>query len=127
MARAAAGTAGLVGRDAEVQHGERLIDDAVGARGTLVLIRGESGIGKTALASAIGRSALERGAAFAVGRCYEGAGTPAFEPWHDLLDELGTIGLRIDGLPPPFGDGAGARTAYELMQSVARALIAASR
>jgi AAA ATPase domain len=91
------------------------------------LISGEAGIGKTALGNAIGRRGQERGAAFAVGRCYEGAGTPVFEAWQDLLDELSNIGLRIDGLPAPFGDGAAARTPYELMQSVARALIATSR
>jgi AAA ATPase domain len=71
------------------QRGERLIEDAVGGHGTLLLVRGEAGIGKTALANGIGSRALERGAGFAVGRCYEGEGTPAFEARRDLLEELG--------------------------------------
>jgi DNA-binding CsgD family transcriptional regulator/tetratricopeptide (TPR) repeat protein len=127
MAGAARDTAGLVGRDAELRRGDRLIDEAVGSHGTLLLIRGEAGIGKTALSAELGRRAVARGAAFAVGRCYEGAGTPAFESWQALLDELGNASLRICGLPPPFGDSAPARSAYELMQSVARGLMSASR
>ncbi len=127
MADAPPGAAGLVGREAELQRAERLIDAAMGGHGALLLIRGEAGIGKSALTTELGRRAQGRGAAFAVGRCYEGGSTPAFEPWQDLFEELSNVGLRIGGLPPPFGDGAGARTAYELMQSVVRALIAASR
>jgi len=38
MAGAPPGTAGLVGRGAELQRGERLIDDALGGHGTLLLI-----------------------------------------------------------------------------------------
>jgi MoxR-like ATPase len=42
----------------------------MGGHGGLLLIGGEAGIGKTALATAIGEHAAVHGAEFAIGRCY---------------------------------------------------------
>ncbi|HEY7907981.1 MAG TPA: AAA family ATPase, partial [Thermomicrobiales bacterium] len=52
----------IVGRERELARGARLIDDALAGRGALLLISGEAGIGKTALAEAISRAAGARGA-----------------------------------------------------------------
>ena len=48
----------------------------------MVLLVGEPGIGKTRLAEEFARHA---GAEVLVGRCYEGAGAPAFWPWTQVL------------------------------------------
>ena len=48
-----AGTSGLVGREVELARGQRLVEQALGGLGGLLLIGGEAGIGKTALAAAI--------------------------------------------------------------------------
>ena len=68
-----------------------------------------------------------RGAAFAVGRCCESGGMPAFEVWQERLDELRDTGTQPDGLPLPFLDTAVSRTAYELVQSITSPLVTASR
>ncbi len=53
-------------------------------RGTLALISGEAGIGKTALTRAVGWAARERGALVLTGRCYDLTETPPYGPWADL-------------------------------------------
>jgi hypothetical protein len=116
-----------LGPFAELKRCERFIERALSGQGTMILISGEAGIGKTALTAAVGERAQARGAAFAVGSCCESGGMPAFEAWQELFEELRETGAQLDGFAAPFGDAAASRTAYELMLSVARALIAASR
>src|SRR5919204_5526397 len=113
-------TAGLVGRDAEIAVVQRCLESAARGQGMLLLVSGEAGIGKTALAMVAGQRAQVAGAAFAVGRCYESGGAPAFAPWHELLSDLQTsAGFDLATLPHPFGTGVPAQTAYALMQAVA--------
>src|SRR6478672_11050190 len=64
-------------------------------RGALVLIGGEAGIGKTALAEATLGEAGEQGALVLVGRCYDLSETPPYGPWRELFDRA----PRDDGLP----------------------------
>ena len=71
--------------------------EALAGRGGLVLIGGEAGIGKTALAEATGREAAERGALVLIGRCYDGTETPPYGPWTELLEQL----PPAPDLPPP--------------------------
>lgn len=127
MNRFAAAMPPLVGRGAEVAAVERRLTAAKDGRGALVLISGEAGIGKTSLAAAAGERARAMGAAVAVGRCYEGSGAPAFVPWQDVLADLRAAGaVELGPLPPPFGDGPQAQTAYGLMHTVAERLGAAA-
>jgi predicted ATPase len=58
--------------------------DAHEGRGSLILIGGEAGIGKTTLADAICREAMQQGAMVLVGRCFDLAETPPYGPWIDL-------------------------------------------
>src|ERR671928_138284 len=69
---------------------ERLVT-ALAGRGSLVLLGGEAGIGKTTLAEATGREALELGARVAVGRCYDLAETPPYGPWREVLASIPTL------------------------------------
>ena len=79
------GQPSLVGRDRELALlGERL-GVALAGHGGLVLIGGEAGIGKTALAEALGREALDRGAGVVIGRCYDLTETPPYGPWREAL------------------------------------------
>jgi predicted ATPase len=71
----------LVGRTAEMERCDHLITATLQGRGTLLLVSGEAGIGKTALATAMGARATGEGAVFALGRCFEADAMPAFAPW----------------------------------------------
>jgi tetratricopeptide (TPR) repeat protein len=52
----------------------------------LLLIGGEAGIGKTALAEALESEAAARGALVLRGHCYDLIETPPYGPWTELLD-----------------------------------------
>jgi len=86
----------LIGRDRELAILRERLDAALAGRGGLVLIGGEAGIGKTALAEALCEEAAERSALVLVGRCYDLTATPAYGAWIDLF-------LRISASPslPP--------------------------
>ena len=78
----------IVGREREMARGARLIEDALAGRGVLLLISGEAGIGKTALAGAIGAAARVRGAAVRIGRCYDLTETRPYGPWVELFAQF---------------------------------------
>src|SRR5262245_29029639 len=76
----------LVGREREQAALRGALDAALAGRGALVLIGGEAGIGKTALAEALLAEAVEQGALVLVGRCYDLAETPPYGPWRELFE-----------------------------------------
>ncbi len=78
-------SATLVGRDRELAILISHLDAAVIGHGGLVLIGGEAGIGKTALAEGICRNAFGQGARVLVGRCYDLSETPPYGPWVQLF------------------------------------------
>jgi DNA-binding CsgD family transcriptional regulator len=85
-----------------------LLDAARDGRGSLALIGGEVGIGKTALAEALCSDAAAGGAQVLVGHCYDLAETPPYGPWVEAFARA----PRDDGLPalpaavlPPEHDG----------------------
>ena len=75
----------LVGRERAQGELGAALTAALAGRGSLVLIAGEAGIGKTALADALCNEAAERGALVLVGRCHDLAETPPYGPWAELL------------------------------------------
>jgi predicted ATPase len=75
----------LVGRDRELAVLRQQFSAAGTGRGSLVLIGGEAGIGKTALAETICREAAEQGTLVLVGRCYDLTETPPYGPWVELF------------------------------------------
>ncbi|MFN8541138.1 MAG: AAA family ATPase [Thermomicrobiales bacterium] len=86
----------LVGRDRERELLERHLAASLAGRGRLILIGGEAGIGKTALATALGRDAEAQGALVLIGRCYDLTETPPYGPWVDLFRHY----PAADDLPP---------------------------
>jgi len=74
----------LVGRDRERNALATLVGAMLRGHGRLVLISGEAGIGKTALAETACMEAARQGIPFFVGRCYELAETPPYGPWIEL-------------------------------------------
>ena len=75
----------LVGRAREQAWLSHHLAAALAGQGSLVLIGGEAGIGKTALAETLGREAAAQGALVLTGRCYDLTATPPYGPWLDLL------------------------------------------
>src|SRR5829696_8220446 len=88
---------GLVGRESAVAALDRAVREAAAGRGGLVLITGEAGIGKIALAQDVAGRAAESGALVLWGSCREGPGVPGFWPWVEVLrayaDRIGSSGL----------------------------------
>ena len=78
-------TTPFVGRAGELASLTADLDAAVGGRGGVVLVAGEPGIGKTRLAEELAARAMARGAVVLWGRCWEGAGAPAFWPWVQVI------------------------------------------
>jgi len=77
----------FVGRHAELAQIANAVEEAT-ARGRLVLLIGEPGIGKTSLADQAAAAAAARGMPVLWGRCWESGGAPAYWPWLDVLAEL---------------------------------------
>jgi hypothetical protein len=79
------GAGAFVGRNAEILALRAALDDVLAGRGSLVLLVGEPGIGKTRLAEELSALARTAGAEVLWGRSWEGAGAPALWPWVQIL------------------------------------------
>ncbi len=71
----------LVGRYRELAELEASLEEALAGRGSVVLVAGEPGIGKSRLADELAGRSAERGARVLWGRCWEAGGAPAYWPW----------------------------------------------
>ncbi|MFL5868960.1 MAG: ATP-binding protein [Thermoleophilaceae bacterium] len=85
-------TASLLGRDRELGELRRALSQAERGHGSLFLVSGEPGVGKTRLADEVAAAALERGGQVVWGRCWEGGGAPAFWPWVQVLRSYARAG-----------------------------------
>ncbi len=116
-------TEALVGRE-WVQGGLRAALDAMlGGSTRFVVITGEPGAGKTALAQWLVDQARARGVTVAWGQCWAGDGAPSFWPWSQVVADL-SLGDLLSGADEAL-DAAGAR--FRLFAAVAEALTARSR
>lgn len=75
-----------IGRDAELKVLTRHLEEAMAGRGSVVLIGGEPGIGKTHLTTALAEYAAQRGALVRTGHCYEAEGSPPYSPFIEALE-----------------------------------------
>ena len=123
----------FVGRIQELADLVSALEDAASGRGSLVLLTGEPGIGKTRLMSEVAQVAGQRGVRVVTGRCWEEGGAPPYWPWMQVLRSLGGDLERLAA----FGDSrAGRRGAasgvvpegerIRLFDAVGRFLAAAS-
>ncbi|MEU5988596.1 BTAD domain-containing putative transcriptional regulator [Spirillospora sp. NPDC047418] len=85
---------GFVGRVGELARLAEAARAAAAGRGGLVLVGGDAGMGKTALAERFAAGLAEQGWTSAWGRAAETGGAPAAWPWAEILRELAA------GAPP---------------------------
>ena len=78
----------LVGRDPALAAAGAALDAAVRGTGRLLLISGDAGIGKSALARALAEDARDRRVQVLWAACSPGGGAPAYWPWTQLLREV---------------------------------------
>jgi DNA-binding CsgD family transcriptional regulator len=97
----------FVGRRGVLDQLMAKLDEAFEGRGSVVMIAGELGIGKTAIARALIGRARERGATVLTGACFEGDWRPAYAPWVQALSPYiergglsGLLGAPVPPLPP---------------------------
>ncbi len=79
------GDPSLLGREHEMSELLAALDDARSGQGSLFLIGGEPGIGKSRLADEAASRARDRGVTVLWGRCWEAGGAPAYWPWVQAL------------------------------------------
>jgi DNA-binding CsgD family transcriptional regulator/tetratricopeptide (TPR) repeat protein len=87
----------FVGRIRELGELERALAATVAGRGSTALVAGEAGIGKTRLASELGRRARDAGFEVLLGRSIDLVGTELpYQPFLEALRPLGEL-RRVDG------------------------------
>jgi hypothetical protein len=76
----------FVGRDRELTILRTALEQAIQGDGSLALVSGPAGIGKTSLARQLVLSAKEQGALVLPGGCYDLSASPPYGPWLELTD-----------------------------------------
>jgi serine/threonine protein kinase/tetratricopeptide (TPR) repeat protein len=84
----------LIGRESEFAELKRLMVNALAGHGSMVMLGGEPGIGKSHLARAIMSEARQRGALAIVGHCYEMEGAPPYGPFTEILEYIKRMAPR---------------------------------
>lgn len=75
----------MVGRQRDLARLSTAFDEALSGHGSVWLVTGEAGIGKTHLLEQTAAWAAPRGAVCLWGRCWEGGGAPSYWPWIQVL------------------------------------------
>src|SRR5688500_1267471 len=82
------GVDGLVGRQAEAAEASRFLDESAGAASGVLVLTGEPGVGKTALARKLVAEASGRNFKAAWSWCWTASEAPPFWPWKQVAREL---------------------------------------
>lgn len=83
--RVGGSTAAFVGRQGELAVLRAKLAEAVAGQGSVVLLVGEAGIGKTRLGREFAEEAVQCGAVVLWGCCFEGDWQPSYGPWVEAL------------------------------------------
>ena len=95
----------FVGREVERAELRRLLEQAIGGHGALVMIGGEPGVGKTRLCQELMAEARQRGMTAMIGHCYEVEGAPPYIPFVEILEAAARM-FPLDALRNALGDHA---------------------
>lgn len=90
-ARLSDGRRPLVGRDREMGQLRDHLQQAAAGQGSLVLISGEAGLGKTRLCAAVAQEAVQWGMAAAIGQCHERQTAAPYVPFVEILEEIARV------------------------------------
>ena len=96
----------FVGRQAEGERLNAMVQEARGGRGGLVMLVGEPGIGKTRMAEELAAAVQGEGGTVMWGRCYEGEWAPPYGPFAEAIESY-TNGTDLAALGADLGNGAG--------------------
>lgn len=95
------GADSFVGRVRELRRVTAVWEEAGAGRGSLVVVSGEAGIGKTRFCAEVAHQARLAGLMVVSARCWVDGGAPALWPWWPILHELcGRAGTELLGSGP---------------------------
>ncbi len=109
----------FVGRERELERLREAVDGALAGRGSLQLLVGEPGIGKTRAAEELATYARVSGARVYWGRCREDEGAPAYWPW---VQAIRSYARDADPVALAWQLGSGAAEVAQLIPEVAEKL-----
>lgn len=89
----------LVGRSRELYVLRAQLTEALAGNGSMVVLGGEAGIGKSRLAETLSREASSAGALVLTGHCYDVAVTPPYGPWVELIEHYPLAAARFPDSP----------------------------
>jgi class 3 adenylate cyclase/tetratricopeptide (TPR) repeat protein len=95
----------FVGRQEEVTQLRRCLEEAIHGQGSLVLVAGEPGVGKTRLLSELAIDSADRGLQVLTGHAYETEGMPPYLPFIEALNQH-TRGRTREELRQDLGETA---------------------
>ncbi len=91
-----ASSTSIVGRERESRSLRQYLDRSLDGHGSLVLVSGEAGIGKTTLIRNLAEQAADIGCLVLAGGCYDVTTTPPYGPWSEIISRY----PLDDELPP---------------------------
>jgi predicted ATPase len=119
----------FVGRARELRELTWALEAARTGHGSLMLVSGEPGIGKSRLIEELAETGRARGCQVLIGRCWEGGGAPAYWPWVQVVRAAGgdfeDLALAATATPSSRGPTAEVdpdAALFRLFQQVARFL-----
>jgi len=119
---------GLVGRARELAALTAALDAAISGEGSVLLISGEPGIGKTRLVTELATMAADRNVVVLSGRASRDEGAPTLWPWWQALagrPERGALPTAaVDPVPVPAGEAH--RLRWQAFETVVAGLVSAA-
>ncbi len=96
----------FAGREAEISRLSTAVDGAAGGQGSLIMIAGGPGVGKTRLALEAAKYAGSRGFVFLMGRCYDGEQRRPYLPFEEIIEMALREAPSVEQFRSVVGDNA---------------------